>query len=277
MQISLVQSILIGIVYYLSFTGTPWLTALGSTMLHCPIISGLIVGCILGKPREGAILGAAIQLPFIAFISAGGAQAMDPGIAGTLGTALAIASNVDGATAIAIATPISMLGTILWVIHMTVDVALVTKCDEAADEGNMRKLCFWHIVPPSIVTFFLCVIPVAAGCYLGSSVVSNIIGALQGRPIVVLQVIGGLLPAVGIAMNLRALNRPGTILWFVLGFVISTYLGIGTLPLAIIAGIGAFFIATAEDKMEERPQLAVASHGSTDPDVASDNPDDDFE
>ena len=95
MQISLVQSILIGIVYYLSFTGTPWLTALGSTMLHCPIISGLIVGCILGKPREGAILGAAIQLPFIAFISAGGAQAMDPGIAGTLGTALAIVRLVD--------------------------------------------------------------------------------------------------------------------------------------------------------------------------------------
>mgnify|MGYP002111888116 CR=1 FL=1 len=47
---------------------------------------------------QGAIIGAAIQLPFIAYISAGGAPPTDPGLAGTLGTALAMAAGKTGSS-----------------------------------------------------------------------------------------------------------------------------------------------------------------------------------
>ena len=94
MHISVVQAVLIGLVYYLGISGTPWCTLLGSTILQKPLVSGLIVGIILGDPVQGAVIGAAIQLPFIAYISAGGAPPTDPGLAGTLGTALAMAAGV---------------------------------------------------------------------------------------------------------------------------------------------------------------------------------------
>ena len=165
---------------------------------------------------------------------------------------------------------------------MTIDVAFAHMADKAAAEGDMRKLNFIHMVPPQIVCFCISVIPVTLGCYFGSGVVTDMIHALEGRPLETLQVIGGLLPALGIAMNLRALDKPGIILWFILGFVVVTYSGLGTLPIAIIAAIGAFFITASagrEAAQAARPATAAAAGGgaSVSDDVASDDPELDFE
>ncbi len=95
MKINLIQAILIGIIYYLSVNGTPWLSLLGSTVMARPLICGTFVGFILGDPVQGCIYGAAISLPYLAYISAGGTVPMDPGLAGTLGTALAMAAKAS--------------------------------------------------------------------------------------------------------------------------------------------------------------------------------------
>ncbi|SHK49639.1 PTS mannose/fructose/sorbose/N-acetylgalactosamine transporter subunit IIC [Hespellia stercorisuis] len=252
MSISIIQAILIGLVYYLGINGTPWTTLLGSTILQKPLVAGVIVGFILGDPVQGAIIGAAIQLPFIAYISAGGAPPTDPGLAGTLGTALAMAAGVKPEAAIAMAVPIGLLGTIIWVLHMTIDVFFVHAIDRAADEGNMKKAVFYHVAMPQIVTLLLGAIPVALGCYFGSGVVTNIIELLQGRPLQTLEVIGGLLPAIGIAMNLRAISKPGILMWYVLGFILAVYLGLQTMPIAIIAGIVAYLYTDLIAKTEEK-------------------------
>nr|WP_326931435.1 PTS sugar transporter subunit IIC [Enterococcus avium] len=82
MKISFIQAILIGVVYYLGVTGTPWLSLLGSiSFMQKPLVAGTVVGIILGDPVQGVIIGAAIQLPYIAFISAGGTAPVDPGCA----------------------------------------------------------------------------------------------------------------------------------------------------------------------------------------------------
>lgn len=257
MTITIWQAILIGIIYYLGINGTPWLTLLGSTIIQKPLVSGLLVGIVLGQPVQGAIIGAAIQLPFIAYISAGGAPPTDPGLAGTLGTALAIAGGVKPTAAIAIAVPIGLLGTIIWVIHMTVDVFFVHAIDKAADEGNMKKAEFLHIVPPQLFALAIGVIPVALGCYFGSGVVTDIIHALEGRPLQALEVIGGLLPAIGIAMNLRAISKPGIMLWYILGFIIAVYLKLETMPIAIGAAIVAYIYTTLQAEIENRPAAAA--------------------
>ena len=137
MQITLLQAFLMGVIYYLGNIGTPWTTVLGSaSIFQKPLVAGTLVGCILGHPTEGIIYGAAIQLPYIAYISAGGTIPSDPGLAGVLGTAFAICSGVDTATAISIAVPFGMLGTAIWIAHMTIDVAFVHMADKAAAEGK---------------------------------------------------------------------------------------------------------------------------------------------
>lgn len=272
MTISLFQAILIGFVYYLGINGTPWTTLLGSTILQKPLVAGVLVGIILGDPIQGAIIGAAIQLPFIAYISAGGAPPSDPGLAGTLGTALAMVAGVEPAAAIALAVPIGLLGTIIWVIHMTLDVFVVHAIDAAVEEGNMEKACFLHVVPPQIITALITVIPVTLGCYFGSDLIVGIINALEGKPLTVLEVIGGILPAIGIAMNLRAISKPGILLWFFLGFIVAVYLNLGTMPIAIIAGITAYFYTSIIAKIDEAPApvMAVAGGGDFDDDYDED-------
>lgn len=242
MSISLFQAFLMGVVYYLGIIGTPWTTVLGSASLfQKPLVAGMLVGLILGHPAEGVIIGAAIQLPYIAFISAGGTIPSDPGLAGVLGTAFAIVGNVDPATAITIAIPFGLLGTVVWVLHMTIDVAFVHMADKAAEQGDLKKVCFLHVVPPQIVAFAISVIPVMLGAYFGADYMARLVAMLSNDVLHVLQVIGGVLPALGVAMNLRSISRPNSMAFYMLGFILSVYLGLDTIVIAVLGFIIAWF------------------------------------
>ena len=242
MSISLFQAFLMGVVYYLGIIGTPWTTVLGSASLfQKPLVAGTLVGLILGHPAEGVIIGAAIQLPYIAFISAGGTIPSDPGLAGVLGTAFAIVGNVDPATAITIAIPFGLLGTVVWVMHMTIDVAFVHMADKAAEQGDLKKVCFLHVVPPQIVAFAISVIPVMLGAYFGADYMARLVAMLSNDVLHVLQVIGGVLPALGVAMNLRSISRPNSMAFYMLGFILSVYLGLDTIVIAVLGFIIAWF------------------------------------
>ena len=242
MSISLFQAFLMGVVYYLGIIGTPWTTVLGSASLfQKPLVAGTLVGLILGRPAEGVIIGAAIQLPYIAFISAGGTIPSDPGLAGVLGTAFAIVGNVDPATAITIAIPFGLLGTVVWVLHMTIDVAFVHMADKAAEQGDLKKVCFLHVVPPQIVAFAISVIPVMLGAYFGADYMARLVAMLSNDVLHVLQVIGGVLPALGVEMNLRSISRPNSMAFYMLGFILSVYLGLDTIVIAVLGFIIAWF------------------------------------
>ena len=241
-SISLFQAFLMGVVYYLGIIGTPWTTVLGSASLfQKPLVAGTLVGLILGRPAEGVIIGAAIQLPYIAFISAGGTIPSDPGLAGVLGTAFAIVGNVDPATAITIAIPFGLLGTVVWVLHMTIDVAFVHMADKAAEQGDLKKVCFLHVVPPQIVAFAISVIPVMLGAYFGADYMARLVAMLSNDVLHVLQVIGGVLPALGVAMDLRSISRPNSMAFYMLGFILSVYLGLDTIVIAVLGFIIAWF------------------------------------
>lgn len=244
MEINIIQAFLIGIVYYLGINGTPWLSLLGTHAWMRPMVNGTVVGLILGNPVQGCIIGTAINLPYLAFISAGGTVAMDPALAGTLGTALGMAAGVEPSVAVTLAVPIGLLGTIVWVLHMTVDITFVHMADKAAAEGNINKINFLHVVPPQIFCFAITVIPVMLACYYGSGFVADILNALEGKPLEVLTLIGGMLPALGIAMNLRSMNSNSTLIFFVLGFLLSIYSGLSILVLSIFGAIFAYVYTT---------------------------------
>ena len=255
MHISLFQAILIGIVYYLGNIGTPWLSLLGSiSVVYKPLVAGTLVGFVLGDPVQGCIIGAAINLPYVAFISAGGTAPQDPGLAGTVGTAWALAAGVDPSAAVTIALPLGLLGTMIWVAHMTLDVTFVHMADKAAEEGDIDKICFWHVVPPQILMFCLCVIPATIATYFGSTAVQGLIEQLTGRPLTVLQVIGGLLPALGIAMNLRAISRPGTLLFYMIGFILVQYMELPVIAVAVLGlVIGYFYTMLLNNNQTHQP------------------------
>ena len=245
MTVSWFQAFLIGVVYYLGNIGTPWLSLLGSiSVVYKPLVAGTLVGCILGDPVQGCIYGAAINLPYVAFISAGGTAPADPGLAGTVGTTWAMISGVDTTAAMTIALPLGLLGTMIWVTHMTLDVTFVHMADKAAEEADLDRICFLHVVPPQILMFCQCVIPATIAAKLGGEASAGLLGMLTGTPLRILQVIGSLLPALGIAMNLRSISRPGTLLFFVAGLIMVKYLGLPVIAIAALGGVVAYFYTT---------------------------------
>lgn len=251
MQIHFWQAILIGVIYYLGCIGTPWLTLIGSMTVMRPLVGGTLVGLVLGDPVKGCIIGAAINLPYLAFISAGGTSPVDPGLAGVLGTALAMAANVSPSIAITLAIPIGLLGTIIWVTHMSVDIVFVHMADKAAEEGQIDKIAIlYHIILPQIFMLLICVIPVSLASYFGANAVKSLINLLGGTPLHIMQVIGGVLPALGIAMNLRAIGKKETLVFFMLGFLLLSYFNLQVLTVSIFAFIIAYVYTELSMKSE---------------------------
>lgn len=240
MEISIFQAILIGLIYYLSINGTPWLTLLGSTVLARPLICGTLVGFVLGNPIQGCIIGAAISLPYLAYISAGGTVPMDPGLAGTLGTALAMAAKASPEVAVSMAVPIGLLGTVIWIAHMTVDISFLHLIDKAADKLDSKKVDYIQMFVPQLFLLLISVVPVFIVAYFGSGVVKDILDALQGKPLHVLEVIGGVLPALGVAMILKSIMSKDTAVFYFLGFVLAVYLKLPIIAVSILGFISAF-------------------------------------
>lgn len=75
-----------------------------------PVMAGFWVGLIYGDPVQGTIIGATINVSYMGWISAGGANASDLYWAGLLGTFVAIQGGMSIDTSVAFAVPIGLLG-----------------------------------------------------------------------------------------------------------------------------------------------------------------------
>ena len=238
MEISVLQAIFIGLVYYLG--NSTWLAGVGYYTVYRPLVNGFLVGAILGDPVTGAIVGGTINLMYLGFISAGGALPGDPCLAGTVGTALAIASGLEPEAALALAVPIGLLGTLIWFGRMTVDAIFVHWADAYAEKGDTRGVAFMNLVPSQIFLFIISFTPVFLAALYGPSAVAAAIGYLGKNVLGTLIVIGGMMPALGIAMNLKAIFKGDNRAYFFLGFFLSVYLGLDIVAVGIFGAIAAF-------------------------------------
>lgn len=252
MQTTFIQAFLIGTLYYLTVANSPWFTGLVSVSVRQPIVAGTIVGIILGEPVQGLIIGATLNAFFIGFISPGGAVSSEPGIAGIIGTSLAIMTNANPEVALSLAIPFGLLGTVIWNIRMTINSFFVHWMDRVVEEGNYKKLFFIHLVPSQLFTYVISAIPVFLVVFYGGSSVEWLLSILEGRPIDVLQAIGGILPALGIALTLKVImNRKGIIFFFLAGFFAVTYANVPMLLLAVFAIIVVYFYADVKFNNQE--------------------------
>jgi mannose/fructose/N-acetylgalactosamine-specific phosphotransferase system component IIC len=216
--VSILQAALIGLGYYMS--QGPWLFGMGFFTLYRPLVAGFFVGLILGDPATGTLIGAAINLIYLGFISAGGSIPGDPALAGWVGTTLAMAGGLDYAQALALAVPIGLLGTIIWNFRMTGDTAFVHYADRKAEEANIGEVGRANWLYPQIYLFVITFFPVFFAALLGTQFVVDLITALPIWVLNGLAVAGGMLAAIGIAMNMRFIFRGAFIPYFFLGYTL---------------------------------------------------------
>lgn len=235
----IVQAALVGLGYY--FSNSPWIFGNGGFFgLYRPLVAGLIVGFIFGDPVKGAEIGASINLLYIGFISAGGSIPADPSVAGWVGTALALAGGLDAQAAVALGVAVGLLGTIIFFTRMSVDAVFAHWADARAEEGDIGGVSRMNWVPSQIFLFVISFFPATIAVYLGANVVSDWISWLNSNAPWVLkgfEIAGGLLPALGIAMNMRFIFRGTVAAYFFIGYLVSVA-SAGGVNIVMIAIIG---------------------------------------
>ena len=264
MEISIIQAVLCGIVYWLAVGNLPFV---GLWSLQRPLVCGLVTGLILGHPVQGAVIGATINLVYLGFMSAGGSMPADMALAGILGTAYAIAGGLDTDTALALAVPIGILGTIVWAGRMTFDSFFVHIADKYIEKEEYHKIWRANVLFPQIMCFCMTAIPCALAAYFGANYIQGIINMLSGKVLTVFQIIGGLMPALGIAITLQYIFKGESRIFLFAGFLLAVYSGLPLLTLGIIALI----VAIVYVQMTSANEAAVATAAYDDEDDEEDD------
>jgi PTS system mannose-specific IID component len=216
------QAALIAIGYYLA--NSCWLFGVAYFTLYRPLVAGFIVGCILGDPAQGTLVGAAINVPYLGFISAGGNLPFDPSLPGWIGTTIALAGHLSPAAAVALAVPIGLLGTVLFYGRMAIDPIFAHWADARAEKGDIRGVALMNWLPPQIFLFVISFVPVFFLALNGPSAVQDALNQLPFWVTNGLQIAGFILPAIGIALTMRFIFRGASIPYFFLGFILWTWM-----------------------------------------------------
>ena len=233
--VSIWQAALIALGYYLA--NSPWLFGLAFFTLYRPLVAGFFVGLILGDPAQGTLIGAAINIPYLGFISAGGNLPADASLAGWVGTTVALASGLDPTKAIPIAFGLGMLGTIIFYGRMAIDSVFAHWADARAEKADIGGVAFMNVVPGQLLLFVASFVPVFLLALNGPSAVQDVLNRLPLWAVNGLVIAGGILPAIGIALNMRFIFRGAAIPYFFIGFILMTATH-QSMSLVVIAALG---------------------------------------
>lgn len=206
-----------------------------------PLLASLGVGIILGDMTTAIIIGATMELMWLGVNNIGAYVPPDV-ISGTIvGASLGIMSggSTASATALAVAVgvPTATLVQQLNLFVMTSNITLLHAADKASLSGRFKSInkYFWL----GALCFFLTrAVPTFIATGIGSYVINDIMNFLQNDVPWVLKgfaTAGNMMPAVGLAMLLSMMIKKDMWIFLLLGFVLSGYLGVPTLGIAIVA------------------------------------------
>lgn len=233
---SLFQAILIGLVAAVSQLEGGWL---GEAKVREPVVTGALVGLILGDLKQGLIIGAQLQLIFMGAAAIGPTAGLSVGPGGTIGAAIALSTHTGVETAMIFAVPVSVL---LQFIQTMIDTAyspLMHKVDRLIDEGpNEKKIVFIHysqLLVVGVVYFLLTFISLHFGKEMIEGIVNNIPEWASNG----LNAVAKILPALGFALLLNLLSSKKLIPYFIIGFGLAAWLNVSMI------GVAAFSVALA--------------------------------
>lgn len=223
-----------------------------------PLVGGLLVGLLLGDVQRGLELGIAFQLAYMGAFAVGGALTIDVGVVSYPIMALAISGNLDTGTALALAAPVSVLTANLTHVMRAFNTVCTGLVRKGVDEVDYRKITMGNIVLPQLFLAAMNITVVFVLLYLGSSAVEGLLAIVPENVLHALSLLGGILPAVGMAMLLK-FNVQGAwmFIFFVLGFMMFSVMGMSFISIAIAASAIAYLYYRIE--AGAAPALSVAA------------------
>lgn len=219
---SLIQAILIGCVCALTQLEGDWL---GECKLREPVITGFLVGLIMGDVQKGLFIGGSLQLMWMGATNIGPTANLDIGSGGTIGAAVALMTGSDLEVAVAFALPVAVIMQMLNILKMTAFSTLMHKVDTAIDDLKENTIVGLHFLC-GLFTFLIYFTFSFVVLYVGSGVIDAIVAGIPEWAQSGLSAVAVALPAMGFALLLNLLWDVKLIPYFILGFALAAYFGV---------------------------------------------------
>lgn len=232
--------------------------------LYQPIVTGPIIGWILGDLQLGLVVGGTYQLMTIGNMPVGGAQPPNAVIGGIMATVLAISLNLSPTEAVGAAIPFALLGQYGIIAIFTAMSPLMSKADayaESADDKGIDRLNYLGMGLLGTIFGIIVLLFFIGGTQFGDQLLAMIPEWVMDG----LGAAGGMMRFVGFATLLRVMiSRP---LWgfyfmgFGLAVIVSSIEALGSSALLILAMIG-FALAFWDYQLQTKITQNVGFGGS---------------
>lgn len=245
-----IQSVLIAFVAYFGYANV----AMGSSMLDRPLIISTLVGLVLGDLTLGIMVGATLELVWLGAFPVGASNPPDM-VSGTIiGASFVIGSGSEPGTAVALAVPVATLVLMVSNIFMMVITPniFVSRADKYARKGDVKGVERMHTFAFIYSTVSLSAF-VGISYYLGAPIIKDVVDAIPEFINHGLSVATGIIPAIGFAMLVRMIMTKDVAAFFFGGFLLSAYLNVPVLGVALMACVIVAVILTIkhnEQKVE---------------------------
>jgi D-glucosaminate-specific PTS system IIC component len=124
---------------------------------------------------------------------------------------------------------------------MTLDVVFVHQADRYVEEGNFRGIQYMNVVAPFLLNIVLYGIPAFVIIYVFGGAAPAALQAIPQWAINGLNMVGALMPALGIGILLNYLAKREFMPMFLIGYFLAVLLKLNLNALAVFGGLIAAF------------------------------------
>ena len=199
-----------------------------------PIVVCFLTGLILGDVPLGLACGAVTELAYLGMTMVGGNVPPDPVFAGAMTVVIAYTTGQSAEAALGLSYPFALLAQAIGILFNTVYSVVPERLDamakEADDRGFLRLMIGATVLKSVVlaVLMFLCT-------YAMQAPIQAFVDTIPDWTIHGLEVAGGILPAVGLAMLMLTMLKGETTPYVFIGFVMATFIEMpNVLPVAIV-------------------------------------------
>lgn len=265
--LSIVQSLLIAL-WVAAVMSRSFLGGATLTLRFSPLMTGLIVGIVMGDVKQAMIVTAALQLIYMGVFSPGGTMPAEPAIAAAIAVPVALLGDLSPESAIAVAVPVGLLGSYLYQFRFFINTFLGKYTDTAVERLDERAMARSIILYPTLASFALFVPLVFVSLFYGAPIIADVITSLEGTVVIhILEVVGGGLAAIGIATTVYVIGRKDYMPFFFLAYFMSVVfapLEVTMVTYAIFGVIMALIFVMAKGDGEKATSGGSSSAGDDD-------------
>lgn len=260
MDITIVQALLIaGVVALTNLDGNFF----GEMKFREPIVTGFLVGLILGDIPKGLIIGAELQVIWMGATGIGPTAQLDIGAGGTIGIAVALLTGKGAEVAITFGLPVAVIMQFLNTFLMTSYSVLMHHVDKLIDDLKEKQMILIHIACGMITALMYATLTFIV-MYFGNNAIDAAVKGLPDWANKGLNAVALILPALGFALLLNILLEKNLVPFFIAGFAITAFTHLNTIAVTLLAVAVAWFVyllrtnsiagvsgATADEEDEE--------------------------